>query len=133
MNFPAKLRKYISSDANETFILTRGFEKCLFLYPMDEWNKFEESLQSLSSYDPEDRLFLRSLLEYVMECTLDGQGRLMIPQEHRDYASIKDQVRIIGTLEKVELWSPDVYAEYKESHPESYEDIAAKVMRKAHN
>ena len=129
VNLPAKLRKYVSPEANETFVVTRGFEKCLFVYPIDEWNKLEQNLRNLSSYDPEHRRFIRSLLELASESQLDGQSRLSIPQELREYASIKGEVRILGTLDKIELWDPKVYEEYKNSQPESYENVAAKIMR----
>jgi len=129
VNLPAKLRKYVSPDANDTFVITRGFEKCLFLYPVDEWNKLEENLRNLSSYDPEHRRFIRTLLELASESQLDGQARLSIPQELREYANIQDQVRVIGTLDKIELWNPTVYEEYKNGQPESYENIAARVMK----
>ncbi|MBI1807205.1 MAG: division/cell wall cluster transcriptional repressor MraZ [Ignavibacteria bacterium] len=129
VNLPAKLRKYVSPEANETFVITRGFEKCLFVYPVDEWNKLEGNLRNLSSYDPEHRRFIRALLELASESQLDGQARLSIPQELREYASIQDEVRIIGTLDKIELWDPKIYDDYKNTQPEPYESIAAKVMR----
>ena len=129
VNLPSKLRKYVSPEANETFVITRGFEKCLFVYPVDEWNKLEDNLRNLSSYDPEHRLFIRALLELASESQLDAQARLSIPQELREYASIQDAVRIIGTLDKIELWNPHVYDDYKNTQPESYESIAARVMK----
>jgi len=129
VNLPSKLRKYVSPEANDAFVITRGFEKCLFIYPVDEWNKLEENLRNLSSYDPEHRRFIRTLLELASESQLDGQARLSIPQELREYANIQDQVRIIGTLDKIELWNPAVYDEYKNGQPESYESIAARVMK----
>ena len=129
VNLPAKLRKYVSPEANETFIITRGFEKCLFVYPIDEWNKLEQNLRSLSSYDPEHRRFIRAFLELALESQLDAQSRLSIPQELREYANIQDEVRILGMLDKIEIWDPKIYEEYKNSQPESYESVAAKVMR----
>ena len=129
VNLPAKLRKYVSPEANDTFVITRGFEKCLFVYPIDEWNKLEHNLRNLSSYDPQHRRFIRALLELASESQLDGQARLSIPQELREYASIQGEVRVIGTLDKIELWDPKIYDEYKNSQPESYENIAAKVMK----
>jgi len=129
VNLPAKLRKYVSPESNDTFVVTRGFEKCLFVYPVDEWNKLEQNLRNLSSYDPEHRMFIRALLEFASECQLDGQARISIPQELREYSRIEDEVRIIGTLDKIELWDPAVYEDYKKSQSESYEDIAAKVMK----
>jgi MraZ protein len=129
VNLPAKLRKYVSPETNDTFVLTRGFEKCLFVYPIDEWNKLEENLRNLSGYDPEHRRFIRAALELASESQLDAQARLSIPQELREYANIESEVRIIGTLDKIELWNPRVYEEYKNSQPETYESIAAKVMK----
>ena len=129
VNLPAKLRKYLSPESNDTFVVTRGFEKCLFVYPVDEWNRLEQNLRNLSSYDPEHRRFIRTLLELASECQLDGQARLSIPQELREYSNIGDEVRIIGTLDKIELWDPKVYNDYKKSQPESYEDIASRVMK----
>ena len=129
VNLPAKLRKYVSPEANETFIITRGFEKCLFVYPIDEWNKLEQNLRNLSSYDPEHRRFIRTFLELALESQLDGQSRLSLPQELREYASIHGEVRILGMLDKIELWDPKIYEEYKNSQPESYESVAARVMK----
>jgi len=128
LNLPVNLRKYVSPDASETFVITRGFEKCLFVYPFDEWSKLEQRLRELSSYNPQDRLFMRVLLEYAKESQLDGQARVTIPQQLLDYAGIQNEVRVIGVLEKIELWNPKIYEEYIISQSESYESIAAKVM-----
>lgn len=129
VSLPAKLRKYVSPEANETFVITRGFEQCLFVYPADEWNKLEQNLRNLSNYDPDHRRFIRVMLELASECQLDGQVRLSIPQELREFANIQGEVRIIGTLDKIELWDPKLYEEYKRNQQEPYESIAAKVMR----
>lgn len=129
VNLPAKLRKYVSPEANETFVIIRGLERCLFVYPADEWGKLEAVLRRLSSYDPEHRRFMRELCELASESQLDAQARLSIPQELREYAGIHNEVRIIGTIDKIELWNPTLYDEYKKSHPEPYETIAARVMR----
>ena len=128
ISLPAKLRKYVNPECNDTFVVTRGFEKCLFVYPIDEWNKLELNLRNLSSYNPEHRTFIRAWLEMASESQLDGQARLSLPQELRDYAGISDQVRIIGTLDKIELWDPKNYLEFKQKHSESIEKIAAKIM-----
>jgi len=129
VSLPAKLRKYVSPDANDTFVVTRGFEQCLFVFPIDEWNKLESNLRGLSPYDPEHRRFIRAILELAQESQLDTQQRISIPPELRDYADIQNEVRIIGTLDKIELWNPKIYEEYKISQPESYENIAAKIMQ----
>ena len=129
MNLPAKLRKNVSSESNDTFVITRGFEKCLSVYPIDEWGKVEQNLRNLSGYDPEHRHFVRAMLELAVESQLDGQARISIPQDLREYARIQDEVRIIGALDKIEIWNPDAYEEYKKSQIHSYEEIASRVMK----
>jgi MraZ protein len=129
VNLPAKLRKYVSPEANDTFVITRGFERCLFVFPLDEWNKLEQNLRNLSPYHPEHRHFIRAWSEFASETQLDGQSRLTIPQDLRTYAGILDDVYILGALDKIELWNPKVYDEYKTNQPDTYESIAAKVMK----
>lgn len=130
INIPAKLRKYVSAEANETFIITRGYEQCLFVYPNDEWNKLEESIRLLSPSDPKHRFFARTLLENAAESQLDGQSRITIPKELLQLAAIENDVLIIGVLERIEVWDPRVYKEYRKSQAESYENIAQTVLQK---
>jgi MraZ protein len=128
INLPAKLRKNISTEANETFVVTRGFEQCLFLYPLDEWNALEKTIRQLSPSNPKDRFFTRMLLQYATEVQLDAQSRLTIPRELLQFASIEDQVLILGVLERIEVWHPKTYAEYLKTQADSYENVAQSVL-----
>jgi MraZ protein len=130
INIPAKLKKYVSPDANDTFIVTRGFEKCLFLYPLDEWNGLESSIRGLSSSNSQHRFITRTLLQYATESQLDGQSRITIPRELLQFAGIDDQVLIIGVLERIEVWNPKEYDAYMSSQTESYENVAQSVLHK---
>jgi MraZ protein len=130
INIPAKLKKYVSPDANDTFIVTRGFEKCLFLYPLDEWNGLESSIRGLSSSNSQHRFITRTLLQYATESQLDGQSRITIPRELLQFAGIDDQVLIIGVLERIEVWNPKEYDVYMSSQTESYENVAQSVLHK---
>jgi len=130
INIPARLRKYVTPEANDTFVITRGYEDCLFVYPLDEWNKLEESIRSLSAADPKHRYFMRALLERATESQLDGQSRITIPKELLQLASIENEVLIIGVLERIELWNPGVYRTYQKAQAESYENVAQKVLQK---
>lgn len=130
INIPAKLRKYVSPEANDTFVITRGFERCLFVYPLDEWSVLEQSIRRLSPSDPRERFFTRTLLHYATESQLDGQSRITIPKELLHFAGIENEVLILGVLERIEVWDPKVYREYLESQAESYESVAQNVLRK---
>jgi MraZ protein len=130
MNIPARLRKYVSPDANDTFVITRGYEQCLFVYPLDEWSKLEESIRQLSPTNPQHRYFTRTLLENAIESQLDGQFRITIPRELIHLAAIENDVLILGVLERIEIWNPNTYREYQKKQPESYENIAQTVLQK---
>ncbi|MBU1299650.1 MAG: division/cell wall cluster transcriptional repressor MraZ [Bacteroidetes bacterium] len=128
INIPSKLRKMLSDDIKDNFIITRGFDKCLYVYPLDEWAKVEQELRKLSNYNPDHRLFSRTILDIASDVQLDSQARITIPAELRQYAGIDSEVIIIGTLDKIELWNPQIYSEYKNNQSETYESVAAKVM-----
>ena len=130
INIPARLRKYVSPEANDTFVLTRGFEQCLFVYPLDEWSKLEESIRQLSPTNPQHRYFTRTLLENAVESLLDGQSRIIIPTGLLHLAAIENEVLILGVLERIEIWNPNIYREYQNKQPESYENIAQTVLQK---
>jgi MraZ protein len=130
MNIPSRLRKYVSPEANDTFIITRGYEQCLFVYPLDEWGKLEESIRLLQSTNPLHRFFTRTLLQHAIESQLDGQSRIIIPKELLQLAGIENEVLILGVLERIEVWNPQTYREYQKKQPESYENIAQTVLQK---
>jgi len=130
INIPARLRKYVSPDANDTFVITRGYEQCLFVYPLDEWNKLEQSIRQLTTTNPRHRFFMRTLLEKASESVLDGQSRISIPKELMQFAGIENDVLILGVLERIEVWNPTVYQRYVSSQADSYEDVAQTVLQK---
>jgi len=128
VSIPAKLRKYVSPEANDTFVMTRGTSLCIDIYPQDQWQKFEDRLEKLNSFQPNDAKFIRMILQYAVEDTLDTQSRILVPQNLLQYANIEKEVLILGALKKIELWNPAVYEEYLKQTPETYEQIAAQVM-----
>jgi len=128
ISIPAKLRKHISADANDTIVITKGLSKCIDLYPQDEWLRIEEKLLNLNQFQPDDARFLRMFVQYANEDVMDSQSRILIPQLLVDYAEIEKEVLIIGALRKIEVWNPKIYEEYLKQSPLTYEEIAAKVM-----
>ena len=130
VNIPARLRKYVSPEANDTFVVTRGYEQCLFVYPLDEWNKLEQSIRQLTTTNPKHRFFMRTLLERATECQLDGQSRITIPKELLQFASIENEVVILGVLERMEVWNPKIYRAYQTAQSETYENVAQNVLQK---
>jgi MraZ protein len=130
VSLPSKVRKNLSPEAMDSFVITRGYEASLDLYPMDVWNQFEEQLRSnLNVHREQDRLYVRTLMMWAQEVGLDKQSRIMLPHDLMQIAGISTQVVIIGALEKIELWSPENFRQYHERNADqSYEDVAARVM-----
>lgn len=129
VNIPSKMRKSISEDANNTFVVTRGLDNCVVAYPMDEWKNHQMRYQSLNQYDEKNRLFLRLLLSMNEEVTLDKQSRISIPKRLMDFAGLNSKVIIVGMIDHIEIWDPDKYEEYLSKYNEfSYEDAAKEVM-----
>ena len=128
ISIPAKLRKHINPEANDTVVMTQGTSKCIDIYPYDFWLTVEAKLLELNPFDPQHMKFTRMISQKATEDVLDLQARILLPQYLLDYAGIEKEVLVLGVLRKIELWNPAVYDEYINSTEETYEQIAAKVM-----
>ncbi len=128
LSIPAKLRRQLSPEANDTFVMTQGTANCIDVYPMDQWQHFEQKLIDLNPFNPQEAKFIRMILQYATEDNLDSQSRILIPPNLLAYAKIEKEVLVLGALKKIELWNPGTYKEYLEQSSETYEEIAAKVM-----
>ena len=128
VSIPVKLRKQLSQESNETFVMKQGINKCIEFYPLDQWQILEEKLIKLNQFTPENRQFLHMHLQNVFEDSLDSQARILIPQILLTHAGIEKEVLILGLLDKIEIWNPAIYLEYLKSSELPYEQLAAKVM-----
>lgn len=128
ISIPAKLRKQVSPEANETFVMTKGTAACIDIYPLDQWALVEAKLLELNPFDPQDAKFIRMISQFASEDTMDSQSRILIPQPLIEYAKIEKEVLILGALKKIEVWNPKIYEDYINQTGETYEQIAAKVM-----
>ncbi len=116
VSIPAKFRQELGGS----FVMSKGLDKCLFIFPNEEWTKLEEKITSLPLTDKNARSFSRFLLGGACELEPDKQGRAMIPQNLRQYASINKDVVIIGLSSRIEMWDVDEWNKYAN---EEYTDI----------
>ena len=126
---PAKMRAALTAEDNNTFTVTRGFETCIFAYPLGTWRQMEREIGALSGYDREARAFTRLFMMWAEEVSLDGQGRIVLPKPLIAYAGIKDRVLILGAYDHIEIWAPESFSEYLAAEESDYETLAARVMR----
>ena len=120
---PAKFRETLG----EEFILTRGLDGCLSIYPMDEWKSFEEKLKALPLTDKNARAFLRFFVAGATSCELDRQGRILVPSTLREFAGLEKEVVLTGSLTRIEIWSKEKCLE--NSNYDDMDSIAASMQK----
>ena len=125
---PGALKKQLEEGEN-TFMLARGFEKCITLYPMKTWEGIMEKFKALNQFDPEVRQFTRQFLGGATEIELDSAGRMLMPSTFKEYASISKDVTITAVLDRFEIWDSVKYKQlFEEVSPKEFSDLAKKVM-----
>lgn len=105
MIIPSKHRDFLCGKC----VLTKGLDKCLYIYTLDDWGKQVEKILQLPESDPEIRKFIRHFAANAVECELDKQGRICIPAELKEYASITKDMVTVGAIRKIEIWSKEVW------------------------
>ncbi|UCE65012.1 MAG: division/cell wall cluster transcriptional repressor MraZ [Candidatus Zixiibacteriota bacterium] len=129
INIPAKFRGNPEFPENEHYVIVRGFEGCLYVYPHNFWLIIEEKLSGLKRLsDPKARYFERLMLSNAADAKIDRQGRIAIPQNLLDLAGISKEVTIRGVFDKIELWDPERLKAYESDQPDSYEDVAGQLL-----
>jgi MraZ protein len=121
---PAKFRENLGS----TFVVTRGLDTCLFVYPQSEWQKLEEKLKSLPFTKKDARAFTRFFFSGAAESELDKQGRVNIASPLRQYGKLQKECVIIGVSNRIEIWSKAEWEPYFEQSEESFADIAENMI-----
>ncbi len=125
---PAKMRAALRSKTKNVFTITRGFEQCIFLYPLDTWMGMEEKIRSLSTFNREARAFTRRFMMWAEEVKMDSQGRIGLPRTLTKHAGITEKVLILGALDHIEIWDPKVFEQYLRQEEADYETLAARAM-----
>ena len=120
---PAKLRK----ELGERAILTRGLNNCLFIYPMQQWEKLTEKLSQLPVGQGNARSFLRLLFSGAVEVEFDQLGRILIPDYLKNYAGLKQNAVIAGVYDRLEVWDEERWENYKMEVEKNTDMIAEKL------
>ena len=126
---PAKFR----DGLGKYFIITRGIENCLFVYSIDSWNKICDKLNSLPFTKKDARQFVRFFMSGATEVELDKQGRVNVTQPLIDYANLKKDCVIIGTGERLEIWSQEDWNCFFDSTKDNMSDIAENLFNESVN
>ena len=130
INIPSIFRKQLHKSDKNRFVITRGIDRCIWVYPLGEWEKIEKELSQLSSLSRTNRTFLRNHLRHAKIVSSDNQGRLILTKSLIEYANILKDITIIGVLNKIEIWDNatlEVSDSEQSIDEESYEDLSKRV------
>src|SRR5580693_9249282 len=127
--FPFGFKKNRRKDGPTQFVINRGFEKCLSLYPMKSWKPIFARISQLNDFDPEVRQFRRYFLNGATMVELDSAGRLLIPQNLKEHAGLDKDIVLTAAVDKIEIWDKSKYQQFFESFsPETFSSLAKQVM-----
>lgn len=125
---PSKFREVAKNNFIEKFFVTRGLDKCLFMFSEEEWRSQETKFKSISFTKQQSRTFNRLYFSGAVEVLADKQGRILLPQYLKDFAQIKKDVVIVGVSNRIEIWANDKWEEFYGNSRQSFEEIAEKLM-----
>ncbi|MAG44964.1 cell division/cell wall cluster transcriptional repressor MraZ [bacterium] len=123
MAVPAKFRAKLKQGA----VVTRGLDNCLFLYSKEEWKAIAKKLANLPISKANARGFARLMLAGAMDVKIDSQGRILIPEYLRKYASFSKNIIIAGLYNRLEIWSDKIWNIYKQETESNAGEIAEKL------
>ncbi len=131
VKLPAGLIRQFGAADTLTFVINRGFEKCLMLYPKEVWEKKTLEVNQLNIYIPKNRQFVRYFYRGASPVSSDGADRLLIPKSLNEYAGLGKELVLFAYHEQIEIWSKDRYAQMLDTEPEEFSDLAAAVFGSA--
>lgn len=128
---PAGFKKQVPEEWGNQYVISRGIESCLTLYPMKNWEPIFSEISQLNDFDPKVRQFQRYFLNGATTIELDSAGRLLVPQNLKDYAGLEKDVVLVAAVKKIEIWDKRKYQQFFESFsPDAFSQLAGEVMAK---
>ncbi|MDH4330128.1 MAG: division/cell wall cluster transcriptional repressor MraZ [Candidatus Moranbacteria bacterium] len=123
MAIPSRFR----GELGGTVVITRGLDKCLFVYPLKVWEELAEKLGNLPMGEANTRSFVRLMLAGATDVEIDKQGRILIPDYLKEYAGFDKNIIVVGLFNRIEVWSEDKWSKYKNEAEENNDEIAEQL------
>jgi MraZ protein len=128
---PAGFKKQLPEEGGLSFVLCRGLEKCLSLYPLKSWEPLFAEISQLNDFDPKVRSFRRYFLNGAIPLELDSAGRVLVPPNLKEYASLEKDIILAAAVNKIEIWDKLKYQQFFENYsPEAFSSLAGEVMKR---
>jgi MraZ protein len=113
--FPAGLKNQLPEGERGKYVINRGFEKCLTLYPMKTWDPLFAKITGLNEFDPKQREFRRAFLNGATYVEPDTAGRILLPPSLKTYAEMTKDIVLMATGDKIEIWDSNKYKQFFDS------------------
>ena len=127
---PSSLLQQLEEWAERKFIVNRGFEKCLVLYPEEMWNVISAEVNQLNLYNRKNREFARYFYRGATELSLDSNERMLLPKKLAEYAGIEKEITLMAYNGRIEIWATDEYERMLDEEPQDFSDLAQDVLGK---
>ncbi len=128
VTLPAGLKEQLMPEDHGSFVVSRGFEKNLILYPDSEWKKISQELNALNLYNKKNRDFVRYFTRGASSLKTDVANRILLPKALLEYAGIDKEIVLFAYGQRIEIWSRDVYENMMRDEPEDFSSLAEEVM-----
>ncbi len=130
---PAAFKKQLAAETANQFVICRGIEKCLTLYPLQTWEPLFEEISKLNDFDPKVREFRRRFFNGATPIDLDNAGRLLLPKSLIEYAGLEKDIVLASAVKQIEIWDAKRYKQLFDSSAEDFSVLADEVMNKKKN
>ncbi len=126
--FPSGLRKQLPVSSQRDFMLNKGFEDCLTLYPLPDWERISDKLSKMNLFKPKNRMFYRLFHQGAKQISLDNAARILVPVTHMLRVGLDQDVMLIAYNDRIEIWDKAKYFEMIEDNMTDFADLADEVM-----
>ncbi len=127
---PSGLKKQLGESDQERFVVNRGLENNLTLYPESEWLQISREVNALNLYNKKNREFARYFFRGATELKLDSAGRLLLPRQLIEYGGIGREIVLFAYGQRIEIWDKESYEKMMANEPDDFSSLAEEVMGK---
>lgn len=127
---PSGLISQLGEEGEHNFVINRGFEKCLMLYPEEVWDRITTEINQLNLYNKKNRDFVRYFYRGAQKVTMDSADRILVNKRLLEYAGIDKDVILSAYNDRIELWAADEYDNLLKEEPDDFSDLAEDVLGK---
>lgn len=123
ITFPAKFREQLTDN----FVITRGLDNCINLFTLEKWGEQTKQIENMKYTNKNQRAYSRFILSAATELNFDTQGRINIPQSLIEYSKLEKEIVVTGNIDRIEIWSKDVWNKYLEENLDNIEELADEI------